>query len=217
MTQATELRRTLSLTQVTLYGLGTTIGAGIYALIGAVAGAAGTHAPVAFVLASLFVAFTALSFAEMSARYPAGRRRGGVRAPGLRIAPIRACHRTAGGHRGPGVLRDRGQRLRRLRCTNSSPSTPPWRSPFWSYRWQRSPLGASPSRSGSRARSASWRSAACCWWSGSQGTAWGRCPSVGVNWCRRLNSASGPRCSPVPSSRSMPSSGSRTWSMSPKR
>lgn len=70
MTQATELRRTLSLTQVTLYGLGTTIGAGIYALIGAVAGASGTHAPVAFVLASIFVAFTALSFAEMSARYP---------------------------------------------------------------------------------------------------------------------------------------------------
>lgn len=70
MTQATELRRSLSLAQVTLYGLGTTIGAGIYALIGAVAGVAGAHAPMAFVLASILVAFTALSFAEMSARYP---------------------------------------------------------------------------------------------------------------------------------------------------
>jgi amino acid transporter len=70
MTQATELRRSLSLAQVTLYGLGTTIGAGIYALIGAVAGVAGAHAPMAFILASILVAFTALSFAETSARYP---------------------------------------------------------------------------------------------------------------------------------------------------
>jgi len=70
MTKPASLKRSLSLTQVTLYGLGTTIGAGIYALVGKVAGAAGAYAPLSFLLASVLVAFTALSFAEMSARYP---------------------------------------------------------------------------------------------------------------------------------------------------
>jgi len=70
MTQPARLKRSLSLTQVTLYGLGTTIGAGIYALVGKVAGAAGYYAPLSFLLASVLVAFTALSFAEMSVRYP---------------------------------------------------------------------------------------------------------------------------------------------------
>jgi len=53
-----------------LYGLGTTIGAGIYALVGTVAGTAGTYAPVAFLLASMMAAGTAFSFAELSSRYP---------------------------------------------------------------------------------------------------------------------------------------------------
>ena len=52
------------------YGLGTTVGAGIYALTGAVAGAAGTYAPVAFLVAALLVAFSAFSFAELSSRFP---------------------------------------------------------------------------------------------------------------------------------------------------
>ena len=53
-----------------LYGLGTTIGAGIYALTGVVAGRAGMHTPACFVLASAIAAFTALSFAELSSRFP---------------------------------------------------------------------------------------------------------------------------------------------------
>jgi amino acid transporter len=53
-----------------LYGLGTTIGAGIYALTGVVAGRAGMGAPLAFALASLLALFTALSFAELSSRFP---------------------------------------------------------------------------------------------------------------------------------------------------
>jgi len=64
------LRRTLSLPLLTLYGVGTTVGAGVYALMGEVAGEAGLFAPVAFGLASLLAAFTALSFAELSARFP---------------------------------------------------------------------------------------------------------------------------------------------------
>lgn len=64
------LRRSLSLPLITLYGLGTIIGAGIYVLIGKVAGPAGLYAPVAFVLAGTIAGFTALTYAELSARYP---------------------------------------------------------------------------------------------------------------------------------------------------
>lgn len=53
-----------------LYGLGTTVGAGIYVLIGEVAGLAGMLAPVSFLVAALLAAPTALAFAELSARYP---------------------------------------------------------------------------------------------------------------------------------------------------
>ncbi|NNG06063.1 MAG: amino acid permease [Inquilinus sp.] len=68
--QEPHLRRSLSLPLLTLYGLGTTIGAGIFALIGKVAGNAGVFAPVSFLVASLLAAFSALSFAELSARFP---------------------------------------------------------------------------------------------------------------------------------------------------
>lgn len=70
MSEQAGLRRSLSLTQVTLYGVGTTVGAGIYALIGKLAGAAGLFMPVSFLIAAVLVVFSALSFAELSARYP---------------------------------------------------------------------------------------------------------------------------------------------------
>jgi len=53
-----------------LYGLGTTIGAGIYALMGEVAARAGMAAPLSFLLAALVATLSALSFAELAARYP---------------------------------------------------------------------------------------------------------------------------------------------------
>ena len=43
--KAPKLERSLNLTLLTFYGLGTTIGAGIYVLIGAAAGHAGMYAP----------------------------------------------------------------------------------------------------------------------------------------------------------------------------
>jgi APA family basic amino acid/polyamine antiporter len=67
---APGLKRGLNLPLLVLYGLGTTIGAGIYALTGAVAGSAGMGAPWSFLLASGIAAFTALSFAEMCSRFP---------------------------------------------------------------------------------------------------------------------------------------------------
>jgi APA family basic amino acid/polyamine antiporter len=70
MTTTPALRRSVTLPGLVLYGLGTTIGAGIYALTGVVAGRAGMGAPLAFLLAALLAAFTAFSFAELSARFP---------------------------------------------------------------------------------------------------------------------------------------------------
>lgn len=64
------LRRALGLPMLTLYGLGTMIGAGIYALIGEIAGVAGRAAPLSFLIASGVAAFTACSFAELGARFP---------------------------------------------------------------------------------------------------------------------------------------------------
>jgi amino acid transporter len=64
------LSRRLNLPLLTFYGLGTTIGAGIFVLVGEVAGRAGMAAPVSFLVASLLAAFTAFSFAELVARYP---------------------------------------------------------------------------------------------------------------------------------------------------
>lgn len=64
------LKRSLTLTHAVLYGLGVTIGAGIYVLIGAAAARAGMHAPLAFVAAAILMGFTAASFAELATRMP---------------------------------------------------------------------------------------------------------------------------------------------------
>lgn len=65
-----SLRRTLSLPLITLYGIGTTVGAGIYVLVGEVAQLAGPGAPLSFVLAALLAGLSALSFAELCGRFP---------------------------------------------------------------------------------------------------------------------------------------------------
>lgn len=70
MTEAGKLRRAITLPMVTLYGLGTIIGAGVFVLIGEVAGISGPYTPLAFLVASLIAAFTALSYAELSSRFP---------------------------------------------------------------------------------------------------------------------------------------------------
>jgi amino acid transporter len=67
---AAPLLRGLGLPLVVFYGVGTILGAGIYVLIGEVAGYAGIHAPVAFMTASLLAALTAFSYAELAVRFP---------------------------------------------------------------------------------------------------------------------------------------------------
>lgn len=64
------LRRNLSLSLLVFYGLGNIVGAGIYVLVGKVAGVAGMYAPISFLLACLLAMFSAFSYAELSARYP---------------------------------------------------------------------------------------------------------------------------------------------------
>lgn len=64
------LRRTLGLPLVTLYGLGNILGAGIYVLIGKVAGFAGSSTTLAFLIAMVTAAVTALSYMELAGRYP---------------------------------------------------------------------------------------------------------------------------------------------------
>jgi basic amino acid/polyamine antiporter, APA family len=64
------LKRRLNLPLLVLYGLGVTVGAGIYVLVGATASKAGYYAPVSFLLAAFVVTLTGFSYAEFATRYP---------------------------------------------------------------------------------------------------------------------------------------------------
>ncbi len=64
------LVRSLSLTHAVLYGLGVTIGAGIYVLVGVMADRSGMHAPLAFLVAAIPMGLSAVSFAELGTRMP---------------------------------------------------------------------------------------------------------------------------------------------------
>ncbi|MDJ0951972.1 MAG: APC family permease [Alphaproteobacteria bacterium] len=65
-----ELKRSLNFPLLTLYGVGTIIGAGIFVLIGKVAGVAGMQGPLAFLMAAVLAGISAFSFAELSSRFP---------------------------------------------------------------------------------------------------------------------------------------------------
>jgi amino acid transporter len=64
------LARTLNLVEITLYGIGTIIGAGIYVLIGEVAAVSATQTAGAFVLAAAIVSLSGYSYAQLSRRLP---------------------------------------------------------------------------------------------------------------------------------------------------
>lgn len=96
---APSLKRALTLPLLVLYGLGVTIGAGIYVLIGAVAHHAGPAAYAAFAVAALVMCFTALSYSELTTRFPVSagvaafvlkgfRSRGLSRAVGLLVIAV---------------------------------------------------------------------------------------------------------------------------------
>ncbi len=73
MSEAAEpkaLRRALGLPLLIFYGVGVTVGAGIFALVGEISSIAGTRAPLAFVLAALLASLSAGSYAMLARRFP---------------------------------------------------------------------------------------------------------------------------------------------------
>lgn len=67
---AEALQRRIGPGLLMAYGVGVIVGAGIYVLVGVVAAEAGVWAPLSFLLAGLIAAPTALSYAELSVRFP---------------------------------------------------------------------------------------------------------------------------------------------------
>ena len=70
MDQPTPLLRSLSLLEISFYGIGTIVGAGIYVLLGKVVSDSGMMALWAFLLAAVVVCFSAASYTELSRRFP---------------------------------------------------------------------------------------------------------------------------------------------------
>ncbi|MCX2743044.1 amino acid permease [Mangrovivirga sp. M17] len=68
--QNEKLERSMSGTMLAIYGAGTILGAGIFVLIGKVAGTAGYWAPLAFLLAAIAAGINGMVYAELSTRAP---------------------------------------------------------------------------------------------------------------------------------------------------
>lgn len=64
------LRRELGLLEVTFYGVGIILGAGIYALIGEASALAGNSLWISFLIGAIISTFTGLSYAELSSTFP---------------------------------------------------------------------------------------------------------------------------------------------------
>ncbi|MFN0262430.1 APC family permease [Tepidamorphus sp. 3E244] len=64
------LKRSLGLPLLIFYGVGVTVGAGIFALIGEITRIAGDAAPISFLLAGLIALLTGLSYAAFASVYP---------------------------------------------------------------------------------------------------------------------------------------------------
>ena len=64
------LKKQLGTMHILLYGVGTMLGAGIYVLVGKVAGYSGTLAPLSFLLAGVLAGLTAYSYSLLAPRFP---------------------------------------------------------------------------------------------------------------------------------------------------
>lgn len=65
-----KLKKELGLLELSLYGVGIILGAGIYSLIGVGAGVAGNTLWLSFIFAAIMATFTGLSYAELSSMFP---------------------------------------------------------------------------------------------------------------------------------------------------
>jgi len=70
MKQPIELKRVITLPFLVFYGVGTIVGGGFYALLGEVVAVSGFFTPLSLFIATLIALFSALSYAELSSRYP---------------------------------------------------------------------------------------------------------------------------------------------------
>ncbi len=93
---ATGLSRTLTLPLLVFYGVGVTVGAGIFALVGEILAVAGDRAPQSFLLAGVIAAVTGTSYALLVRVYP--------RAGGEAIFVQHGLGRAFGRATGYGVL-----------------------------------------------------------------------------------------------------------------
>ena len=91
-----ELRRTLTLPWLVFYGVGVTVGAGIFALIGELVNVSGVRAPLAFLVAGAIATITSLSYRDLVGRMP--------RAGGEAIWVARGIGSSAGRFAGLGVV-----------------------------------------------------------------------------------------------------------------
>ena len=65
-----QLKRTLGLVEVIFFGVGSILGAGIYAIVGKVAGYGGNMIWLSFAIAAITALMTAFSYAELSSMFP---------------------------------------------------------------------------------------------------------------------------------------------------
>jgi amino acid transporter len=70
MSSDVSLDRRLNLPLLTLFGLGTMVGGGIYVLIGEILSVSGSFAPFAFLGAAVVAGFTARTYGELASHYP---------------------------------------------------------------------------------------------------------------------------------------------------
>ena len=67
--EADSLKQVFGLTTLVIYGVGDILGAGIYAVVGKIAGLSGSAVWISFLVAMVVAAFTALSYAELGSRF----------------------------------------------------------------------------------------------------------------------------------------------------
>ena len=65
-----DLKRSLSLWQLTVMSVGIILGAGIYVILGEAAGLSGNYIWLSFIIAAVVATLTAFSYAELSSRFP---------------------------------------------------------------------------------------------------------------------------------------------------
>ena len=85
-----SLKKKIGLFEATTFGVGIILGAGIYALIGPAAGAAGNALWISFIIGAIISSFTGLSYAELSTMFPKA-----AKAPG-KIYQLKGSHKAIG-------------------------------------------------------------------------------------------------------------------------